>query len=262
MDRRQRTEDRGQTEATCGVTVSAVDVIRRPASGIRRRASLFCLLTSVFCFLTSVYCLLSSPAFASSWTPASALKKHITDQYPWPRVEITDVRLVSQTPDAAPVAVLIGKNPPGRTEFTLLFPAGQRITGSAHVRAFDRVIMSRGAFGKGYALQPDDIYPVMMDVGRIPRGAIRDPEMIIGKPLLRSIVPNAPITDAMVPLTPVMKRGAKVALVAGNEGFTVVTTGELKHDAAVGDSVKVINLASKKTVAGLLVEEGTVRVEY
>ncbi len=214
------------------------------------------------CLLSTVYCLLSAPEFASSWTPASALKQHILQKYPWPRVDVTEARMRAPLPDEAPVAVLIGKNPPGRTEFTLLFRSGLRIAGSAKVRAFDRVVMSRGAFGKGYALQTDDLYPVLMDVGRIPRGAIREPEAIAGKTLLRSIVPNAPITDAMIPLTPVMKRGDKVALVAGNDGFTVMTAGELKHDAAVGESVKVINLASKKIVAGLLVEEGTVRVEY
>jgi len=38
--------------------------------------------------------------------------------------------------------------------------------------------------------------------------------------------------------------------------------GEIDHDAAVGEHVKVLNLSSKKLVTGLLVDENAVRVEF
>ena len=42
----------------------------------------------------------------------------------------------------------------------------------------------------------------------------------------------------------------------------IATSGETRENAYVDDVVKVVNLASKKTVTGILVDENTVRVDY
>jgi flagella basal body P-ring formation protein FlgA len=59
-----------------------------------------------------------------------------------------------------------------------------------------------------------------------------------------------------------MQRGQRVNLIAGNGGFEVRSSGRVLSDAAVGDLVRVENLASKKIVEGLVTTKGDVRVVY
>ena len=235
----QKTEHRGQTGA--------------------RSKGAFCIAAFVCC-LSSV--LWAPPSYSSSWDPADVLKSYIMEHYPWSRVEISDVRLNHEAPPDSPVGITIDKNPPGKTTFSLAFQKSGSVSGSATVKAYDRVVMSRGPFNKGYTLKQDDVYTTQMETGRIPKGAIRDEDLLINRQLARSLVPNMPITDAMVSLAPVVKRGRKIMLLAGADGFAIKTIGELKHDATIGDYVKAINLASKKVVSGVLVDENTVRVEF
>ncbi|NTW65644.1 MAG: flagellar basal body P-ring formation protein FlgA, partial [Nitrospirae bacterium] len=128
--------------------------------------------------------------------------------------------------------------------------------------ASDRVMMSRGAFHKGHTLTKEDVYATLMDSVRIPKGAIRNESGVYGKTLTRSIVASVPLTDAMVSETEVVKRGRRIVMYVEAPGFTVKTAGELKQDASVGGEVSVLNLASKKTIRGQLVDADTVRVGF
>jgi len=59
-----------------------------------------------------------------------------------------------------------------------------------------------------------------------------------------------------------VKRGRKVTLVAEGGGMRIATHGETRENAYVDDAVKAVNLASKRTVTGILVDENTVRVDF
>jgi flagella basal body P-ring formation protein FlgA len=187
---------------------------------------------------------------------------YIKDNYPWAEVGVSDVRLSGEAPARPPVSITVEKTPPGRSAFRLRFDDGRMITASAMVRAADRVMMSRGAFRKGHTLAKEDVYATLMESSRIPKGAIRGESGVYGKTLKRSIVANAPITDAMVSETEVVKRGRRIVMFAEAPGFTVRTMGELKQDSAVGEQVSVLNLTSKKTIMGQLVDVDTVRVRF
>jgi flagella basal body P-ring formation protein FlgA len=177
-------------------------------------------------------------------------------------VDISELQASAELPKEQPSAVIVEKTPPGRSVFRLEFPSSRSIVVTALVKTFDRVFMSRNAFRKDYVLRQEDIYPALMESGRIPKGAVREKERIVGKPLVRSIVTNAAITDLMISETPIVKRGRKVMLSIESSGFSIRTAGETKQDAAIGNYVKAENLMSRKMVTGLLVDENTVRVEY
>jgi flagella basal body P-ring formation protein FlgA len=199
---------------------------------------------------------------AASWDAGDVLKTYIKDHYPWAEVEVSDVRLSSEAPARPPASITVEKTPPGRSVFHLRFADGRMIKASAMVKAFDRVMMSRGAFPKGHMLAKEDIYGTLLESARIPKGAIRLENGVYGKTLLRSIVASVPLTDAMVSETAVVKRGRRIVMVADAPGFSVKTVGELKQDAQVGEQVSVLNLTSKKTIMGQLVDVDTVRVGF
>jgi flagella basal body P-ring formation protein FlgA len=189
------------------------------------------------------------------------LKRYIKEHYPWPEVEINDLTVSSELPDRYPSKIIIEKGLPGKTVFTLEFDNLEKLTATANVKAFDSIVLSRRAFRKGRTLQDDDVYTMLMDVRRIPAGAVKNIEQVAGKPLTRTIVANMPIVSGMLSETPLVKRGTRVTLLVEARGFTITTTGETRENSSVGKYVKAVNPASKRTVTGILVDENTVRVE-
>jgi flagella basal body P-ring formation protein FlgA len=209
-----------------------------------------------FCFMQPAV------AFGGDWSIETELRTYLKAHYPWAAVDISDLQVSAAPPTERPVTIIVEKTPPGRSVFRFEFRKSRSITATALVKTFDRVFMSRNSFRKDRVLRQGDIYPTLMETCRIPRGAVREESRLIGKPLVRSIVQNAPITDAMVSETPIVKRGRTVVLSVDSSGFSIKAMGQTRQDAAVGDYVKAINLSSKKIVTGLLVDEDTVRVEY
>lgn len=214
--------------------------------------------TTLF-FLASALAL--QTAQADTVDLAARLQDKILETSPWSSVEVTDVRLAGPLPACAAPDISLLKPPPGPILFAV--ECGRtRIEGTAYAKAYDQVVMSRGAFAKGHRLREDDVYPAAMEIGRMPRGAVREVQLAVGRTLTRSVLPGAPLTDAAVSDRPVVKRGAKIFLLAAGGEFTIRAQGEIRHDAAVGDRVKAVNLQSKKTVSGMLVNENTVQVEF
>jgi flagella basal body P-ring formation protein FlgA len=199
---------------------------------------------------------------AAPWSPEATLKTYLKTHYPWAEVDISDLRLGAEKPAEEPTSVTVEKTPPGNAVFRLDFRGRKSIRATAFVRVYERVVMSRGAFRKGYVLKQDDLYSTLMESGHMPKSVVREEGRVIGKPLVRSILPNAPITEDMVSETPLVKRGHKVVLSVEASGFSMRTMGETRQDASVGEYVKVVNLNSKKVITGLLVDENTVQVEY
>lgn len=212
--------------------------------------------------LASGFWLLAPATAAASWSPELELTAHLKKNYPWAQIEISELRLSSPAPAEMPTAIVVEKTPPGKCAFRFEFRSGKSISATAFIKAYDQVVISRSGFSKGHILQPSDLYSSLMETARIPKSAAREEEAVVGKRLLRSIVPNMPITNAMISEMPLVKRGHRVVLAVETGGFSIKTAGELKQDAVVGEHVKVINLATKKTVAGLLSDENTVLVEF
>jgi flagella basal body P-ring formation protein FlgA len=198
---------------------------------------------------------------AESWDPEEVLMQYLGDNYPWPKIEIEGVKITGAIPAKAPDTIIVEKGPIGKGEFTLLFDDGEKMEVKADVRALDNVVKSRRPFKKGYVLNSEDIYVSEMDIRRMPKSSVQDPEEIIGKPLRRSIIANTTLTENMVEKSQVVDKGKPVTLLIHSRGFDITASGETKEKGYVGMTVKAINISSKKEVRGVLIDERTVEVE-
>jgi flagella basal body P-ring formation protein FlgA len=213
--------------------------------------------------ILSLCILFSLSEKATSWDIKDVLKTYIKDNYPWANVEINEIQVSGEIPDAPPKSITVEKSPPGKTVFKLEFKNGEKTIVSTYIKAFDWVVMSRKALKKGHTLREEDLYLTTIDINRIPKGAIlEDYQQVIGKQLVRSIVANTPILEEMLEEKTKIKKGHRVTLLASSPNLTVSAIGELKEDGYIGNYVRVINLSSKKIVQGVLIDENTVKVEY
>ncbi|MDA8239478.1 MAG: flagellar basal body P-ring formation chaperone FlgA [Nitrospiraceae bacterium] len=201
-------------------------------------------------------------ASAGSENIGGVLKDYIKSNYPWDEVDLSDLKLSSDPPSGVPQQILVEKRLPGRALFVLEYKNGSRIVATAQVKAFDRIVASGNSFRKGHYLREGDLYMTAVEVGRIPKGAVREIGKASGKVLTRSIIANMPVVENMVAEKPEVKKGQRVMIVAESKGFSITTFGEMKENGYVGRYAKAFNQTSKKTVTGLLVDENTIRVEF
>lgn len=190
------------------------------------------------------------------------IKSYLKEHYPWAEIEIKDLSFDGNIPKGEVKRIYTDKRPPGRSLFTIQYSNGEKLLVTANIKAFDWVVMSRRSQARGYVLSEDDLYRTLMDITKIPRGAIKEIDEATGKALRRSIIGNLPLTGEMLAGGRVVKRGSKVMIIAESPSFVITTTGELRENGYVGSPVRALNLASRKTVKGILIDENTLKVEF
>ncbi|MGB9716292.1 MAG: flagellar basal body P-ring formation chaperone FlgA [Thermodesulfovibrionales bacterium] len=187
---------------------------------------------------------------------------YLKSNYPWKKIELSDFSINGKLLDEPPEKINLEKGPPGKTVFKMEFRSGEYVTGTTNVKVFEEVIFSKKALKKGSCLKREDLYEKTIEITRIPTGAMNNIDSVVGKTLTRSIIANVPVMDYMLASTPILKKGHKVNLIIESPSFIITTLGELKENAYVGDTVKVVNTASKKIISGLLIDESTVKVSF
>jgi len=217
-------------------------------------------LISVVCIMTSVFLCLSYSK-AASWTPEDELRDHLQGNYPWEEIEVGNVQAPDNLSDERPESIQLVKGPLGKAVFSFMFSNNERVLVRADVRAYGQVLMSRRPFQKRHIIEEDDIYIAKMDVGKMPRNVLKDPEKIIGKSLKRSINANMTIEEDMIEMYQLVERGRRVVLLMSHEGMIIRADGRTKEKGYVGMTVRAINASSKKIVSGVLIDENTVKIE-
>jgi len=215
----------------------------------------------VVCFSSIILVLFGFMSLShSSLNVAEIIKAHLSDNYPWENIEIRNIRVMGELGDGMPEKIIIEKGPIGKAVFSF-YVTDKRVTVKAHIKAYGRIVKSRRPFSKGHVFGEDDMYVEQIEIARMPRSAIKNPEEIIGKSLKRSIAANIPVVENMIQKYKMVKRGKMVELVIGNDDFSISVSGKTKEKGYVGKPVKAVNLSSKKVITGLLVDESTVKVE-
>jgi flagella basal body P-ring formation protein FlgA len=76
----------------------------------------------------------------------------------------------------------------------------------------------------------------------------------------RLLVPGRPIMPGDIGAPAIVKRNGHVALVYQSGGLTIRAEGRALSEGAAGDMVRVMNLASRQTITGTVMPDGTIEV--
>ena len=91
-------------------------------------------------------------------------------------------------------------------------------------------------------------------------GALDLPEQAVGMAARRMLVPGRPIMPADVGAPLIVRRNGPVALVYQAGALTIRAEGRALSDGAAGDAVRVMNVASRQTIMGRVMPDGTIEV--
>ena len=105
-------------------------------------------------------------------------------------------------------------------------------------------------------ITPGDLTTTAADVP----GALSDPALIVGRETRVALYAGRPFMPGDVGPPALVERNQIVRLIYDTGGLNIVTEGRALGRAAAGDSLRVMNLASRATVTGFVRSDGTVTV--
>jgi flagella basal body P-ring formation protein FlgA len=85
-------------------------------------------------------------------------------------------------------------------------------------------------------------------------------EEAIGSALKRPLTAGTELQHSMLEAPVVIKRGDQTVIAAGNAQLSVRMTGKALQDGAIGEQIRVQNLASKRTIQGEVQADGSILV--
>ena len=105
-------------------------------------------------------------------------------------------------------------------------------------------------------IEPQDVAVLAKDFP----GAIRPGEKIVGLESKNTLYPGRPIRSEDVGPVALIKRNQHVTLVFRRGGLVISTEARALQRGAIGDFVRVMNMASRTTVSGQVARDGSVVV--
>ncbi|WP_138472259.1 flagellar basal body P-ring formation chaperone FlgA [Poseidonocella sp. HB161398] len=108
----------------------------------------------------------------------------------------------------------------------------------------------------GTVLTPADLKLQQGSVG----GAFGGYGDALGKQAVRNLYPGSPIGPGDIQEPHIVTRNQEVVMHFQNGGLSIVTEGRALDGGAAGDTIRVTNASSRKTVTGKVMPDGSVSV--
>lgn len=151
----------------------------------------------------------------------------------------------------------------GRFSAKLLAPAGNPIivrTVHGRLRTVVKVPVLARRLTKGQVISREDVTLIPVDARRVKSDTVTDVSQLIGmapRRMLRNHVPVR-LSDVRRPL--LVSKGEMVTLMLRTPAMTLTARGKAAESGSKGDLIRVINVQSKRPVAGVVAGPGMVVV--
>lgn len=96
--------------------------------------------------------------------------------------------------------------------------------------------------------------------GSVPRGEVYALHQVVGREARVTLYADRPISERQIGEASVIERNQMVLLTYGRAGLWIETDGRSLARAAVGERLRVMNLASKSIVIGTVQVDGRVQL--
>jgi len=205
--------------------------------------------------------LLIALTIVTGWAPEAVIQNYLMNNYPWPEIQVQKVVSEEALPHSRPVEILTERGPLGRASFIFRFPDNREVRIKAYITARGQVVRTRRALYRGTVLSSTDIYTTLMDVRKIPRGAIKDIKGVRGKVLKRSLPADSTLTEAVTGEKPLIKKGQRITILYKTNSLRVTAPGIAREDGYSEREIRVMNLTSRKMITGIVESRRIVNVQ-
>jgi flagellar basal body P-ring formation protein FlgA len=154
----------------------------------------------------------------------------------------------------------------GRVALALIVRIDDRVVRNiplnVEVEALTDVVVATRAMERGMVVEKGDVALLKRDMATVPAKTCRNLVEVLGKRIRVGMRGNSPVRSDYLERLPIVKSGQLVTIVAENDKFRITTSGRAKGNGAEGEMVSVQNLTTQKEMPAVVVDAGTVRVEF
>jgi flagella basal body P-ring formation protein FlgA len=177
-----------------------------------------------------------------------------------------DVEFVLPTDLAATVAVQNLQYDPTSQRFAalLVVPAEgptafhRAVTGWAH-ETVEIPVLNR-ALPAGTTVQQADLAWISIRADRLVGNVVTDTRQLLGMTTRRPLRSNQILRGSDLVMTPAVRKNTLVTLALQSGAMSLSLVGKVLEDAAIGQSVRVMNVNSKKELVGVVRDAGTIEI--
>lgn len=202
-----------------------------------------------------------------------AVAAFIRDNAPWPSEQVEVEAIFVPGPAFVPlgrvglhVSAPKGGRFVGRSNFAVAVSVNGRpartVWAAAEIAVWSEVVVALRPLYKGEILEAVSVGVDRRRIKDVPRSALSRLDDVLGKRVTRLIPAGSVVTLSAVEVPPVIRKGDWITILAEGGSVRVSAPGEARDEGAPGETIRVANRASKRTVQAKVVDAKTVRVEW
>jgi len=154
----------------------------------------------------------------------------------------------------------------GRTSIPVIFRINgtykKKIWVGVEIEVLTDVVVSSRRLDRYGIVSKEDLRLEKRDLARLPKNAVTRVQEVVGKRIKRRIDINSIITADLLDLPPVIRRGDMVTITVETDMLKITTLGQARENGLRGEMIKVLNIASRKEVFGIVLDPKTVKIEF
>lgn len=101
-----------------------------------------------------------------------------------------------------------------------------------------------------------------VQIGRLANNSLTDAQQVVGHMAKRPLKAGQVLRSSDLAIAPAVKKNDLVQLVVQTGQMTLTAQGKVLQDAAIGQSVRVINVATNRQLSGTVLNAGTVAIGF
>lgn len=194
--------------------------------------------------------------YISDQIKTALLNKGVTGNYSLNTESLKDIILPADAAPTAEVTEITFQPENNWFEATIVAPSKTEPLSTARISGKIQRVTSvpvlRGALSAGTIIGERDIDYIEMNDNALHANLIVDPAKLIGTTPRRMITPGQPIKLTDIEQPRVVSRGGLITMVFKSGTLTLTAEGKALEDGAAGDTIRVVNTSSNKTLQGLV----------
>ena len=128
------------------------------------------------------------------------------------------------------------------------------------INVLKTVLVAKRGLIKGKQVGAEDIYPTEMDTQKLKQGYFTDKNELIGLVCKHDISADNPFNPYNIELAKLVHKGEQVSIVANDNNLTISMDGIALNEGVLGETVRVKNLSSKRTIEAQVAGRKSVKV--
>jgi flagellar basal body P-ring formation protein FlgA len=199
--------------------------------------------------------------------------RYLMERLPWPKqqVQIANLSLRGdlQVPQGQLTYEILPRShhlSPGPVSLTVVVRVDgkpvRRLLAAGTLNVSTNVVVAAMPLSRDQIITRAEVRLEERTLAQVPEGALTDLQAVVGKRPRRSISPGTPLHARLLEAPPVIQKGSMVTILAKTPTLSIVMQGQAKEDGAVGEQIRVVNLASRKEIYGRVIDENTVHVDF